>query len=113
MIDASRLTMILALGAAALLSACAAQPPTYDYTAFMNAKPASLLVLPPVNDSLEIKASAGVWAQATQPLAEAGYYVLPAALVDETFRQNGIHSPNEAQGVPQPKLREYFGADAV
>lgn len=55
----------------------------------------------------------GVWAQASRPLAEAGYYVLPVALVDETFRQNGLNSAEEIQGVPFQKLRDYFGADAA
>lgn len=31
--------------------------------------------------------------QLTFPLAEAGYYVLPVALVDETLRQNGMTKP--------------------
>lgn len=96
----------------ALVTGCATVAP-YDYTAFINAKPATLLVLPPLNDSPEIKATPGVWAQATRPLAEAGYYVLPVTLVDETFRQNGLTSANEIQEVPIEKLHAFFGADAA
>ncbi|MBW8831684.1 MAG: DUF799 domain-containing protein [Burkholderiales bacterium] len=96
-----------------LLGGCATKPPAYDYSAFQKAKPATLLVMPPVNESPDVKASPGVWAQATRPLAEAGYYVLPVTLVDETFKQNGVSSPNEAQDIPYPKLREFFGADAA
>ena len=69
--------------------------------------------MPPVNESPDIKATPGVWAQATRPLAEAGYYVLPATLVDETFRQNGVNSANEAHDIPYSKLRDFFGADAA
>lgn len=97
----------------ALLSGCATKVPPYDYSAFMQAKPASLLVLPPLNDSPDVKATPGVWATATLPLAEAGYYVMPVTLVDETFRQNGIQTANEAHDVPIAKLRDYFGADAA
>ena len=75
---------------AGLLGGCATKAPSYDYAAFLRAKPASLLVMPPLNESPDIKASPSVWAQATRPLAEAGYYVLPVTLVDETFRQNGV-----------------------
>ena len=103
----------LILLAAAWLGGCATQAPPYDYTAFKRAKPASLLVLPPINDSPDVQATPGVWAHATRPLAEAGYYVLPVALVDETFRQNGVTVAHDAQELPYTKLREYFGADAA
>ncbi len=96
-----------------LLGGCATKAPQYDYAAFVQAKPATLLVMPPVNDSPDVKATPGVWAQATRPLAEAGYYVLPVALVDETFKQNGVNTANEAQEIPFAKLREVFGADAA
>jgi hypothetical protein len=96
-----------------MLGGCATKAPPYDYSAFMKAKPASLLVLPPVNDSPEVSATPGVWSQATRPLAEAGYYVLPVTLVDETLRQNGVTSANDVQEIPLQKLREYFGADAA
>lgn len=99
--------------AVALLSGCATPAPPYDYSAFLKAKPATLLVLPPVNESPEVTATPGVWAHATRPLAEAGYYVLPITLVDETFRQNGVTSANEVQDIPIQKLREFFGADAA
>lgn len=95
------------------LTGCITPPVPYDYTAFIQAKPVSLLVLPPLNDSPDVKATPGVWAHATHPLAEAGYYVLPITLVDETFRQNGLNMPAEIHDVPPKKLREFFGADAA
>ncbi|MGR6808008.1 DUF799 domain-containing protein [Sphaerotilus natans] len=97
----------------ALSTGCATKAPPYDYSGFMKAKPTSLLVLPPINESPEVKGSSSVWAQTTKPLSEAGYYVLPAALVNETFRQNGVGSPAEAHNIPAEKLREFFGADAA
>ena len=100
--------------AGAALVGCAHQPaPPFDYTAFKASKPATVLVLPPINDSPEVKATPAVWAQATRPLSEAGYYVLPVALVNETFRQNGVDTAVDAQAVSYPKLREVFGADAA
>ena len=47
------------------------------------------------------------------PLAEAGYYVMPVSMVDETFKQNGLTTPNDIQEVSAAKLREIFGADAA
>lgn len=101
------------LGSLAFLGACATPPAPFDYTAFQKAKPATLLVLPPLNDSPEVKATPGVWAHSTRPLAEAGYYVLPVAVVDETFKQNGIQTAAQAHEISPAKLREVFGADAA
>lgn len=107
-----RIICLAVLPVIALLGGCATQTP-YDYSAFQQAKPVTLLVLPPLNDSPDVKATPGVWAQATLPLSEAGYYVLPVTLVDETFKQNGVSSANEAQDIPFTKLRDFFGADAA
>lgn len=98
--------------AVSVLGACATKAP-YDYSAFKQSRPASLLVLPPVNESPDVMATYGVLAQTTLPLAEAGYYVLPVTLVDETFKQNGMTSPNDIHEVPFKKLHEIFGADAA
>lgn len=101
-----------ALFALALLGGCAT-PKTVDYAAFKQARPRSILVLPPVNESPDIKASYSLMSQVTFPLAEAGYYVVPVALADETFRQNGLDNPSDIAQVPADKLRSIFGADAA
>ena len=62
-----------ALGAvllALLASGCATQQKPYDYAEFKAARPASILVLPPMNSSSEVIAPSGMLAQATLPLAE-------------------------------------------
>lgn len=103
------LAHLLACG---LLAACAT-PPRFDYTAFRESRPASILILPPVNSSPDVSATYSLLSQTTAPLAESGYYVLPVTLVDETFRQNGLDTPAEIHQVGLPKLREIFGADAA
>lgn len=108
----NRIALMAALLAPLLLGACATQPPK-DYSAFQRARPASILVLPPLNESPDIKATPAVWASVTQPLAEAGYYVVPVTLADETFKQNGVTSSHDAQQIPADKLRQFFGADAA
>ncbi len=106
------LAIVMALAAVALLPGCAT-PKRIDYSAFKESRPRSILVLPPLNESLDVKATYGVLSQVTYPLAEAGYYVLPVALVDETFRQNGLTNAGDIHQVPAAKLREIFGADAA
>ena len=107
------LSKLFALVLASLLAGCATPPATYDYSAFQRSNPASIVVLPPVNTSPDVKATYSMLAQVTHPLAEAGYYVLPVALVDETFKQNGLLNPEEMHQAPPAKLREIFGADAA
>lgn len=104
----------MAAGAVALLAlqGCVTPPKPYDYTAYKEAKPTSILVLPPINGTPEVQATPSVLAQVTHPLAESGYYVMPVSLVDETLKSNGMHTPDEAQLIPAAKLREIFGADA-
>lgn len=97
---------------AALLGACATTT-GYDYTNFRQSRPASILLLPPVNDTNTVDASYSLLSQMTLPLAESGYYVLPVSLVDETFRQNGYTNPAEIEGIPADKLRKIFQADAA
>ena len=95
----------------ALFAGCATKP-GYDYTAFRDSRPKSILVLPPLNDSPDVNATYSMYAQTTLPWSESGY-VLPVTLVDEAFRQNGLASPADIQQVPLKKLREIFGADSA
>ena len=88
-------------------------PEPYDYSAFLQKKPHSILVLMPTNDSTDVAGSAAVLANAVAPLSEAGYYVFPVALVNETFKQNGITEPSEIAAVPLNKLDQIFQADSV
>lgn len=107
-----RASALLLIGMAALLTGCATPTP-YDYSAFHESNPRSIVVLPPVNRSLDVKASYSFLSQVTYPLAESGYYVLPVAVVDETFRENGMVNPEDIHGLPLDKLYEVFGADAA
>lgn len=95
-----------------MLSGCGTPTP-YDYTAFKKHHPKSILILPPINATTDIKATPAVYAHATLPLAESGYYVLPVSLVNETFKQNGLTSPDEIHSLPIAKLQEIFKADAA
>ena len=99
-----------------VLSGCATQktaPPPYDYSLLKESKPRSILVLPPLNQTPEVRASYSMLAQVTQPLSESGYYVFPVSLVDETLKENGVTEASDAHQLPANKLREIFGADAA
>lgn len=105
---------IFSVFVALFFNACALnEPEIYDYSALQQAKPRSILVLMPTNETTEVDAGAAVLANAIYPLSEAGYYVFSPALVHETFKNNGIYEASEIQNVSAHKLRQIFGTDAV
>ncbi|MCL2044309.1 MAG: DUF799 domain-containing protein [Treponema sp.] len=75
--------------------------------------PRSILVMPPVNLSVDIAAPVTFLATSTIPLAEAGYYVIPVALSAQMFIENGVTVAEEAHGIPYARLHEIFGADSA
>ncbi|AOJ75738.1 DUF799 domain-containing protein [Burkholderia ubonensis] len=105
--------LLSVLSIVALLSACAQPVKHADYTAFKKSQPRSILVLPPLNETSDVAATYGMLSQMTLPLAEAGYYVVPVAVMDEAFKQNGLTNAAEIQETSPAKLREIFGADAA
>jgi len=96
-----------------LLNGCVNKAVDYDYTAFRESKPSSILVVMPLNESNEINAGYGVLSKVTFPLAEAGYYVFPVVVVDEIFKQNGLTVASDIQAVNLTKLHEIFNSDAI
>ncbi|MBB6520364.1 DUF799 domain-containing protein [Pseudoteredinibacter isoporae] len=92
--------------------ACANVSP-YDYTALKAAKPRSILIIPPINQTTEVLASDLFMSAMSQPLSERGYYVFPVAVVQRYFHENGLPGPEEMNSVELEKLKEQFGADAV
>lgn len=108
------ISAFLTLALTLLVTGCTAnKTPPADYSAFRESKPRSILVLPPKNQSPEVGASHGFLSSVTLPLAESGYYVFPVAVVEETFKQNGVTNPDDISAIPLKKLHDIFGADAV
>ncbi|MEL4013201.1 DUF799 domain-containing protein [Dryocola clanedunensis] len=109
-------SIVTSLALALLLSGCAktnSGADKQDYSAFRESKPRSILVLMPKNDSPDVSAGYGFISEVTFPLAEAGYYVFPVAVVEETFKHNGVTHANDINSVSLAKLHSIFGADAV
>jgi len=102
----------LLVGVLALfLSACAAKRP--DTTLFASARPKSILVLPPLNQTAAVGAPEKFLSTISFPLAERGYYVFPVAIVERMLKENGVAGPEEMRQISREKLREIFGADAL
>lgn len=111
MISSFRILVIIVI--LTTVSACVTLPPAHDYSAFRAADPHSILILTPINDTPEVIAPYSVMTQMAMPIAESGYYVFPVALVDQTFKNNGLTVANDVQAVPVETLYKIFGADAA
>ena len=108
-----RITLALSAVCMLLLSACSTPSAKPDQSDFRNSKPKSILVLPPVNLSPDIRGSLTFLSTVTRPLSEAGYYVFPVAMVDATFKENGLQLADDIHDASLSKLQSIFGADAV
>ena len=107
----NKVSVVLLLVLGFLITGCQTTP--YDYTALRASKPRSILVIPPLNETVDVNASYTFISTVSRPLAEKGYYVFPVAVIDNFLKENGLPSPGEMNAVPLHKLREIFGADAV
>ena len=94
-----------------LIVGCAQQP--YDYSALENSKPRSILVIPPMNDSIEVNAPYIFLSTISKPLAEKGYYVFPVAVIDQLLKENGLQTPADMHQISLNKIAEYINPDAI
>jgi hypothetical protein len=98
-----------------LLSGCATMEPEarYDYTAFRSADPRSILIVPVVNNSIDVDASDYFLSAITVPVAERGYYVFPVNMVKRVMEEDGLSDANMVHSADPTRLAELFGADSV
>lgn len=95
------------------LGGCAANLKVYDLATYKQVAPRSILVVPVVNESLDVEASNYVLSTLTVPLAELGYYVFPVNTVKIVLEQEGLHEPEQIRRMEPQQLAALFGADAV
>jgi hypothetical protein len=101
----------VAILALAILTGCASAPP--KPVAPDPNWPRSILVMPPLNHSIEPNAPYTYLSTISRPLAEKGYYVFPVAVIDQLLKDNGLPTPDEMNAIPLDKIRQHTGADAV
>ncbi len=106
--------ILLAIGAA-LLSGCVMPPvePDYDYSAFRSAAPRSILIVPVVNNSVDVDASDYFLSAISQPVAERGYYVFPVNMVKRVMEADGLADADMVHSADPTRLAALFGADSV
>jgi len=109
-----RLTFILA--AAALLAACGPVNTITrgeQYAQMYEKKPASILVMPPINNSTNVDAKELLYTAISRPLAEAGYYVVSPLLAMEILKAESAYDAELFVDSDLKPFNKVFGVDAV
>ena len=90
---------------------CATTPK--DYNKFNAANPHSILIVPVVNESVDVDAPDYFLSTISKPVAEQGYYVFPVNMVKRILEDEGLSDANLVHNAPTEKLCSLFGSDAV
>ncbi len=104
--------LMLLLLVSVLLGGCVHQQPK-DLTKFEASKPASILVVPVVNDSVEVNAPDYFLSTVSVPLAERGYYVFPVNLVKRMLEDEGLSDASLVHNAETQKVCSLFGSNAI
>jgi len=96
-----------------LTSCQTTQHKPFNYQPMIDHMPKSILILPPVNQSMEVMAPYKYLSIITRPIAEKGYYVFPVAVIDAMMKANGVTSPSDMHQVKLKKIKEIIDPDAV
>jgi hypothetical protein len=107
-----RLRSALAALALVALAGCAT-PVRKDLAKFVAAQPRSILVIPVVNNSVDLTAGDYFLSTVPVPLAERGYYVFPVNLVKRLLEDDGLADASLVHAAAVDRLGNLFGADAV
>jgi len=95
-----------------LLTSCVTQT-AKDYTKFYSESPRSILIVPVVNNTVDVDAPRYFLATVTVPLAERGYYTFPINLVRGVMDEEGLSDANLVHQADPTVLGAMFGADAI
>ncbi|WP_341937513.1 DUF799 domain-containing protein [Marinimicrobium sp. C2-29] len=96
-----------------LVAGCAVNQESADFTAFHDAQPKSILVVPVVNESVDVQAPLSVLTTLPKTLGEKGYYIFPVNTVKTLLEYEGLYEPAVIHNTPPEQLASLFGADAI
>ena len=107
-------TLLLAAVAALLFSSCVA---TYtresQYPKMYSEHPATILVMPPINNTTTVEAKDLLYTSISYPLIEAGYYVVSPHLAMEMLKAESAYDAELFIDRDAGVFARVFGADAV
>jgi hypothetical protein len=116
MIGMPRKTVILTVMLAALtLANCTSKQVTKGerFPHMYVEVPASILILPPTNESAVADAKIYYVTTIQECLSDWGYYIFPYEISSDILKSWGIYDSDLTKDMPLAKFHEHFGADAV
>ena len=87
-------TTVLIIFLFSIIGTGCATLPAKDYTDFNTANIRSILVVPVVNNSVDVTAPDYFLSTVSIPVAELGYYVFPVNLIKRTLEDDGLSDAN-------------------
>jgi len=106
------ITCLILLSTGVLVESAVAESGNAE-SAFDEAAPSSVLIVPVVNHSLDVDAPNYMLSTLTIPLAERGYYVFPVNTTKIVLEQEGFYEPDMVHAEDPAALAALFGADAI
>lgn len=109
------LSIAIIVLAIALLASCATERGVKSevFSEMYSAKPVTVLVMPPINNSTNVDAKDYFYATLAQPVAESGYYVFPPLLSMQVLEQESAYDSEMFLDKDISKFGSTFGADLV
>ena len=105
---------IFFVGIALFLSSCAPEFTRLDqYPGMYEAKPVTLVILPPINNTSNVDAKELLYTSISYPLIEAGYYVISPHLTMEMLKAESAYDAELLINRDAAIFAQVFGADAV
>jgi hypothetical protein len=104
---------IAALAVGLALAGCATAPVSKNYASFRAEQPRSILIVPVLNNTLNVSAPDFFLSTISRPFAERGYYVFPAHMVSRLMQDDGLGDPGLVHAAASTRLMPIFGCDAV
>ena len=106
--------LLLIMAAAVMLSSCVASRTRGSlYPKFYEEKPVTLLVMPPINNTTNVEAKELLYTSISQPLIEAGYYVVSPHLAMELLKAESAYDAELFVDRDAAVFARVFEADAV
>lgn len=84
-----------------------------SYPEMYNEKPGSILILPPINKTVNVEAKEYFFTSLAKPLCEKGYYVISPFLSMETLKSESAYDSEMFLERNLKQFQTVFGADAV
>lgn len=108
-----RISGFILLATLLFTSGCVTPPVQKDYSVFRAADPHSILIVPPINNAIDVDATAFYLATISRPVGERGYYVFPVHMVQTMLENEGLSDANLVHSSDPRVLANMFGADAI